>query len=46
MLWTAASLFFLIGAVSTEELIANRKAAQARFRKYLHSITVEPLKRY
>jgi hypothetical protein len=46
LLWTAGSLFFLGGILATEEAIASRKEARAKFRKYLHSITVEPLKRY
>jgi hypothetical protein len=32
--------------LGTEEIMANRKAARAKFRKYLHSVTVQPLKRY
>jgi len=45
LLWTAGSLFLLAGILTTEEAIARRKEAQARFRQYLRSVTVEPLKR-
>jgi hypothetical protein len=46
LFWTAGSLFFLGGILATEEVIAGRKAAHAKFRKYLDSITVQPFKRY
>lgn len=45
-LWTAGSLFFLGSILATEEAIASRRESRAKFRKYLNSITVEPLKRY
>lgn len=45
LLWTAGSLFSLAGILTTEELIHRRQQARQRFRSYLRSITVEPLKR-
>jgi hypothetical protein len=45
LLWTAGSLFLLAGILTTEEAIARRKEARARFRSYLHSVTVQPFKR-
>lgn len=46
VLWTAGSLFLLAGIVGAEELIAARKEGQAKLRRYLHSITVQPFKQY
>jgi hypothetical protein len=45
LLWTAGSLFLLAGILTTEEAYARRKEARARFRRYVHSITVQPFKR-
>jgi hypothetical protein len=46
LFWTAGSLFLLAGVLSAEEAVARRKEARMKFRKYIHSITVEPLKKY
>jgi hypothetical protein len=46
LFWTAGSLFALAGILSAEEAVARRKEARAKFRKYVHAITVQPLKRY
>jgi hypothetical protein len=46
LLWTAGSLFLLAGIITTEETIARRKEARANLRRYVHSITVQPFKRY
>jgi hypothetical protein len=46
LLWTAGSLFFLAGVIGAEEAIAARKNAQAKFRRYIHAITVQPFKQY
>jgi hypothetical protein len=45
LLWTAGSLFALAGVLSAEEAVARRKEARAKFRNYIHGITVQPLKR-
>jgi len=45
LLWTAGSLFLLAGILTTEEAYARRKEARAKFRRYVHSVTVQPFKR-
>lgn len=45
LFWTAGSLFALAGVLSAEEAVARRKEARAKFRSYIHGITVQPLKR-
>lgn len=46
LFWTAGSLFALAGVLSAEEAVARRKEARAKFRSYIHGITVQPFKRY
>jgi hypothetical protein len=46
LFWTAGSLFALAGVLSAEEAVARRKESRAKFRSYIHGITVQPLKRY
>ena len=46
LLWMSGSLFLLAGVLRTEEVINRRKERQAKLRKYLDSITVQPFKNY
>jgi hypothetical protein len=45
LLWTAGSLLFLGFIIGADEAYARRQTAKATFRRYLRSITVQPLKR-